>query len=42
MRPINIQTFMSLDGVMQASGGPDEDISGEFSLGGWSQPYWAR
>lgn len=40
MRPIKIQTFMSLDGVMQAPGGLDEDISGGFTLGGWSQPYW--
>lgn len=40
MRPIKIQTFMSLDGVMQAPGGPKEDTSDGFVLGGWSQPYW--
>lgn len=40
MRPIKIQTFVSLDGVMQAPGGPEEDASGGFTLGGWSQPYW--
>ena len=40
MRPITIQTFASLDSVMQAPGGPEEDPSGGFALGGWSQPYW--
>lgn len=40
MRLIKIQTFMSLDGVMQAPGAPEEDTSGGFTLGGWSQPYW--
>lgn len=40
MRPIKIQTFVSLDGVMQAPGAPEEDTSGGFTLGGWSQPYW--
>ncbi len=40
MRKIKIQTFTSLDGVMQAPGGPEEDTSGGFTLGGWSQPYW--
>jgi dihydrofolate reductase len=32
--------FMSLDGVVQAPGGPDEDIDGGFSHGGWSMPYF--
>lgn len=40
MRKITIQTFTSLDGVMQAPGAPAEDTSGGFALGGWSQPYW--
>ena len=40
MREIEVQTFVTLDGVMQAPGGPDEDRSGGFANGGWSQPYW--
>ena len=40
MRKITIQTFMSLDGVLQAPGAPEEDRDGGFTLGGWSQPYW--
>ena len=40
MRKIVVSEFMSLDGVMQAPGGPDEDTEGGFTQGGWTQPYW--
>ncbi|KAA3646678.1 MAG: dihydrofolate reductase [Chloroflexi bacterium] len=40
MRKIIILTFVSLDGVMQAPGGPEEDTSGNFKHGGWSVPYF--
>jgi dihydrofolate reductase len=40
MRKLTINTFISLDGVMQAPGGPHEDPTGGFSLGGWCAPYW--
>jgi dihydrofolate reductase len=39
MRKIIILSFMSLDGVMQAIGRPDEDTSGGFEYGGWTVPY---
>jgi dihydrofolate reductase len=39
-RKIVAQTFVSLDGVMQAPGGPDEDRDGNFKHGGWSMKYW--
>ena len=35
-----ISEFMSLDGVVQAPGGPDEDTTGGFRHGGWSMPYF--
>ena len=37
---ITISEFMSLDGVVQAPGGPDEDSDGGFAHGGWSMPYF--
>src|ERR1043165_2704358 len=39
MRKIIVLTFMTLDGVMQAPGGPDEDTASGFPYGGWSAPY---
>lgn len=41
MRKIIIQEFITLDGVMQAPGGPEEDKSSDFKYGGWTAPYFA-
>ncbi|MCK8515064.1 dihydrofolate reductase family protein [Methylonatrum kenyense] len=40
MRKLIASTFVSLDGVMQAPGGPEEDRSGSFSRGGWTFGFW--
>ncbi len=47
MRNLIVLEHISLDGVIQAPGGPDEDTSGGFAYGGWIAPYsdpdaWAR
>lgn len=40
MRKLTGAVFISVDGVMQAPGGPEEDPSGEFRFGGWTAPFW--
>jgi dihydrofolate reductase len=40
MRKLIVHEFVSLDGVMQAPGGKDEDRDGGFEHGGWTMPYW--
>jgi dihydrofolate reductase len=42
MGTLTIATFMTLDGVMQAPGGPDEDRDSGFEHGGWSFPYFSE
>jgi dihydrofolate reductase len=39
MRKVNVLEFVSLDGVIQAPGGPKEDTSGGFAYGGWTAPH---
>jgi len=40
MRRLIVSTFASLDGIMQAPGGPEEDPTDGFTLGGWMFDYW--
>ena len=40
MRMLHVIEFLSLDGVMQAPGAPDEDTEGGFRHGGWQRPYF--
>jgi len=40
MRKLIVGEFISLDGVIQAPGGADEDTDGQFAHGGWTIPYW--
>src|SRR5258708_3922240 len=40
MRKIVVLEFISLDGVIQAPGGPEEDTSNNFKYGGWTAPYF--
>jgi dihydrofolate reductase len=40
MRKIIVLSFITMDGIMQAPGGPEEDSSGDFKYGGWTAPYF--
>jgi len=40
MRKLIVHEFITLDGIIQAPGGPDEDRDGGFTHGGWTVPYW--
>ena len=39
MRKVNVLEFVSLDGVIQSQGRPDEDTSGGLAYGGWTSPH---
>jgi dihydrofolate reductase len=40
MRKLIVAEFITLDGVIQAPGGENEDTEGGFAYGGWTRPYW--
>jgi dihydrofolate reductase len=40
MRKVIVLSFITLDGIMQAPGGPTEDTTGDFKYGGWTVPYF--
>jgi dihydrofolate reductase len=42
MRKLTGAVFLSLDGIMQAPGGPEEDPTGGFAFGGWTAPFWSE
>jgi len=42
MRKLTGAVFVSIDGVMQAPGGPEEDVTSGFRFGGWVQPHWSE
>jgi dihydrofolate reductase len=42
MRKLTGAVFQSLDGVMQAPGGPEEDPTSDFRFGGWAHPFWSE
>ncbi len=40
MRKVTVLSFVTMDGVIQAPGGPEEDVTGGFKYGGWTAPYF--
>jgi dihydrofolate reductase len=42
MRKLTGAVFLSLDGIMQAPGGPEEEPTGNFQFGGWTAPFWSE